>query len=184
MNTLHFYAYYNLPSFLERGLIEDAPFYASNTGHTPLSIALDLKYVGCVRAVVKGLRTRMKEHPLNLYFFENSLTSLNNLGYGGLHRIYELLFAKSFNRALPKFSVSKIDDIYREHDSLLIDSTNFMSADSFGSDGTSIRFRQSFCKIPLTSGSISSLEFIDSICECKNTKIFETDIIRIILTEK
>ena len=73
MNTLHFYAYYNLPSFLERGLIEDAPFYASNTGHTPLSIALDLKYVGCVRAVVKGLRTRMKEHPLNLYFFENSL---------------------------------------------------------------------------------------------------------------
>lgn len=184
MNPLHFYAYYNLPTFLEKGMIEDGPFYASKSGHTPLSIALELKYVGCVRAIIKGMTTRLKANPLLFYFFENSLASLNSIGYGGLHRLYNLMLKQSFNRAVPKFSVSKIDLMYREGDSLLIDPRDFMPNDSYSNDGISIRFRQSYCKLPLVVGSQKSLDFIDSLLECENTKIFESELIQLVLQEK
>lgn len=184
MNALHFYAYYNLPTILEQALVEDGPFYASKSGHTPLSIALELKYVGCVRAVIKGMSLRHNEHPLTLYFFENAITDLNLLGYGGLHRIYNLMFGESLNRSLPKFSLLKTEEIYREGDTLLLNPVDFMPVENYSSDGTSITFKQSYFKLPLIPGSLKSLEFIESLIDCKNIRIYDTKIVQLILAHK
>ena len=184
MNTLHFYAYYNHPELLKVALEKDGPFYASLFGHTPLSIALELKHLGCVRAIIKGMSLRLRENCLNFYFFEKSMTDLNNLGYGGLHQIYGNVFSQSFNRALPKFSISKVKDIYREGTDILLNPVDFMPEENFSKDGTSISFRQSYCKFPLVPGSEKSLDFVDSLIDCKNTKIYYTQIIQLILREK
>lgn len=184
MNALHFYAYYNAPDYLQKALEDDGPFFASKSGHTPLSIALQLKYVGCVRAVIKGLGLRLKENPLNFYYFDRSLTQLNTLGYSGLHRIYNLVFTSSINRAMPKFALEKPGEIYVENPNLLIGPTEFMPNENYATDGISIRFRQSFCKFPLVPGSDESLEFIQSLVDCKNIKIYESEIIRILLNKK
>ena len=184
MNTLHFYAYYNHPELLKIALENDAPFYASRSGHTPLSIALELKYLGCVRAIIKGMSLRLQENRLNFYYFERSMADLNNLGYGGLHQIYSLMFGQSFNRALPKFSIVKVNDLYREGANILINPIDFMPEDNFSKDGTSITFKQSYCKFPLVPGSEKSLEFMESLVDCKNTKVYDTQLVHLILKQK
>ena len=184
MNTTHFYAYFNMPTYLQRALEEGAPFYPSKTGHTALSIALELKYLSCVRAVIKGLTQSMKTNPLSLYYFDRSLTKLNDLGYSGLHRIYEYMFNRSANKSLPKFCTDKPQPIYIESPDLIPDKRDFMPAENYSSDGYSIIFKQSYCKFPLIPGSNESLEFVQSLIECTNNKIYDTEIIKLLLEEK
>jgi WD40 repeat protein len=184
MNTTHFYAYFNLPTYLQKALEEGAPFYPSKSGHTPLSIALELKYLSCVRAVIKGLTQSMKTNPLTLFYFDRSLTQLNDLGYSGLHRIYDYMFSRSVNRSLPKFSTDKPSQIYIENTNLIPSKTDFMPSESYSNDGYAIIFKQSYCKFPLVPGSEESLEFIRSLIECTNNKIYDTEIIKLLLEEK
>lgn len=184
MNTAHFYAYYNMPNYLLRAYEEGASFFPSKSGHTPLSIALELKYLSCVRAIIKGLTRLMQNNPLTIFYFDRSLTQLNNLGYSGLHGIYGSMFNRSINRSLPKFSFEKPPQIYIESPNLLPDKTDFMPEDSYSNDGYSIIFKQSYCRFPLVPGSKESLEFINSLINCTNNKIYDTEIIKLLLEEK
>jgi WD40 repeat protein len=185
INTLHFYAYYNFEEYLTKALQQGAPFFCTAHGYSPLSIALELDYIGSVSAIIREIRVIFETNPFTFLSIESSLPALNNSGYERLHAVYDTIFSVTRNKNLPKFCDNKPSfPVVTISDSFLPKKETFESVVNYAEDGNQLMFIQSFIKVPLLSGTSESIDFLDSITKCKNLRIYDTKFIQIFLQQK
>lgn len=186
INTLHLYAYYNQTSLLHESIINHSPFFPSRTGHTPLSIAVEKKFLDSIESIYKALKTRLDQlDPWAFYHIGNSIEGLNDLGFNKLHKIYELCLVKSKDKTLPKFCKEDTDlPIIVLSDCPILDPNDFLYCENLSSEGNALAFAQTGFRLYLECGSQKSLEFLESVLNCPNESIYYTKIIQIILDYK
>lgn len=185
INTLHLYAYYNLPSHITKSLKHGGAFFPSRSGYTPLSIAIEKKLGECIDAIFEAIKLRSEQSPLAFYYFSDSIPALNRSSYSKVHELYELAFKKNNSATLPIFCEDTVKlPIIKNSSELVVSKDKFMDADKYKSDDVAIEFLQSYVKLDTTLGSNYSLEFIKSLIECKNLEVYSTSLIKILLDEK
>jgi WD40 repeat protein len=186
INTLHFYAYYNFDEYLTKAIRDqNAPFFCTAHGHSPLSFALELEYTLCINAIMRELRPKFNENRLIYFSIENCLPALNTSGYEKLHIFYNDIFTQTKNSKLPKFCSNKPSfPIIVQSDSFLPKKEDFTYKVMFDEEGNNINFIQSFVRLPILPGTNESIEFLQSLVDCKNKRIYETRLIQFTLQQK
>ena len=186
MNTVHLYSNYNQPKLIEAAVSNHSPFYPSRTGHSPLSIATEKKFVDVIEAVYNGLRLRLQlGDTWAFYHIGDCLVGLNKLGFENLHKIYELGLFRSKDSTLPKFAVegTKLPVVVSsEHP--LMNQTDFPDPSIFQDEGRAVAFGQTSFRMNLVPGSQGSIDLLTSILECENTSIYYTKLVQLILKSK
>ena len=95
INILHFYAYYNLPLYLEKALKDGGTIFPTNTDYTVLSIAVKKNLMNCIAVIVRYLKKNSKFNPfLASCITDRVLQKLNKLGHSNLHILYGILMIK------------------------------------------------------------------------------------------
>ena len=184
LNTLHFYAYYNMSDFLQQALSASSPFYASASGHTGLSIALDRNLDQCTHSLFKGLAQRLSHNPLSLQCVSTSLCKLNRSASPVLHKFYKSLFRESIC-PMPRFCSEEVPlPIISTSSTIYAEPQDFMQRQAYDNQGQSIKFFQSFVAVPVEVGARDSIEFLQTLAACENTGVFRCEIIKVILQEK
>lgn len=185
INALHLYAHSNQPAMLSAAISSCSPFYPSRTGHTPLEIALNKRFMDCVDSIYKASKTRLDSgDEYAFYYFGNSLISLNTVGYENLHKIYQICLRKCLDPTLPKFLDDSIILPFEVNsESPVVDQSDFPDA-VFSQEGTAIVFAKSLFRVSLKVGSQDSTDLLESIINCPNEKIYSTQMIQMILKSK
>jgi hypothetical protein len=185
MNALHFYAFYNFEEHLTASIDRKSPFFMTKQGFSPLAISLEMDFPSCTSAILRKLKDAFNENPFVFVSIENCLTQLNDSGYEKLHSLYELLLSKSRSSNLPKFCSNQPSfPIIHISDDYLPKKESFESSVSYDEEGNSISFLQSYVQLPIISGTNQSIEFIQSIENCRNLRIFDTTFIQTMLQIK
>lgn len=185
MNALHFYAYYNFDQYLVESLDKSAPFFCTAHGFSPLSIALEMDFPNCISAILRQIRVIFEKNRFIYFSLESTLSTLNNSGYERLHTLYNLMYSKTINKNLPKFCLNKPSfPVLVKSESFLPKKETFDNKIVFDEEGNSIDFFQTYLRVPILAGTLESIEFLQSIQDCKNKRIFATDFIQIYLEEK
>lgn len=185
LNTMHYYAYYNLPKHLKLGILSNAPFIISRHGETPLSLGIKKDFSNCIFAIFNVYDKLAQKNIYAFNSFENSIVPLNDKGFLGLDKFYKIILPRSKDSALPKFCNENIKlPITIQSDYIIPKAEDFMPKENYSSNGKAIMFLQTLIRLNLTLGSKDSLEFLDSLEDCPETSIFKTRIIKTILREK
>ncbi|OMJ94849.1 hypothetical protein SteCoe_1872 [Stentor coeruleus] len=197
-NIQHIYAYYNYDNYLKEAYIpkysiEDptvmiskgnAPYVLSVNKHTPLSVSISQEFPECAKVVLKALRKRWAHDPYSLVFVSDNLISLNNFGLDGLQKLYDFALRKSFLANMPTFCKNVSLPILYNSISIETDPKAMLGPTADTSDGTAISFEHTCFKLNMNLGSSEGIDFMESLANCKNEKIFETPLVRMILEEK
>ena len=185
MNVLHLYAYFNLRQHLVKGLESNAPFFPSKQGSTALSISIEKKLQECTEAVLEHIKKTAKANPFILFYLSDTLPAINRYSYPKISQLYEVLFTKSYTSNLPKFCESGVSLPLVKHSNQILQGRNkFLKDEKYGKEETSIEFIQSYVKLPTVYGSSGSLDFLNSLIECKNIEVFSSGLVKLILEEK
>lgn len=197
-NIQHIYAYYNYDDYLREAFIpkyskEDpevliskgnAPYVLSANKHTPLRVSINQEFPESATIILKALRKRWAKDPYSLIYLSDNLTTLNNFGLDGLQKLYNFALRKSFLSNLPHFCKDIALPIVFHSTTIETNSGAMLGPDADTSDGTAMIFEQTCFKLNLHLGSKESIEFMESVVNCKNEKIFETPLMQLILQEK
>ncbi|OMJ83953.1 hypothetical protein SteCoe_15051 [Stentor coeruleus] len=197
-NIQHIYAYYNYDNYLKEAYIpkysiEDptvkiskgnAPYVSSANKITPLSVSVNQEFPECAKVVLKALRKRWTHDPYSLVYVSDDLTALNNFGLDGLQKLYDFALRKSFLTNMPTFCKNVSLPIVYNSSSIETDPTTMLGPTADTSDGTAISFEHTCFKLNMNLGSSEGIDFMESLANCKNDKIFETPLVRMILEEK
>ena len=186
INPVHIYANFNKSDILREAITNHAPFFPSRSGYTPLSIAVEKKFMDSIESVYKALKDRLEKGDVwAFYHLGESIQGLNLLGFENMDKIYELGLQRSKDPALPKFCVEYAAlpvVVLSEHPTL--NATDFPNVSIFADEGKAIAFGQTGFRLNLIPGSQGSLDLIESILECENEKIYYTKLVQIILQMK
>lgn len=185
INILHIYSYYNLTTHLGKSIKAGTAFYSSKTGYTPLSIGLDKKLGDCVQSLIDNYMPRLKENPINMYYFSNSMAQLNTLSPESLSYLYEVGFSKSLDSSLPKFCTKSVRlPIIKDDSKLFLSADKFLKPSQLKGEHKPIQFTQSYFKINTVLGSQESIDFIESLTHCKNLEVFNTLFVKVLIERK
>ena len=186
LNAVHFYANFNQKSLLSESISSHGAFYPSRTGHTPLQIAVNKQFVDSIETILMSLEKRLVAGDFwAFYHIGSSLIGLNELSITSLDRVYELSLLKSQNKGLSKFCKENTGlPIVLSSLAPVIDESDFPDSSVFSSDGKAIAFAQSGFRLNLVLGSQDSIDFLESIENCENERIYYSKIIQIILNTK
>lgn len=200
MNIQHIYAYYNYDDLLRCAFVKnvvyknsekmtsssigDAPYLKSAKGHTVLSIALEQDFPECTKIALKCLRSRWSTNPYSLVTVSDSLIALNNSGIDGLHKLYDFALRKHFFKTLPSFCSSVSLPVIKYSESIEVDYDVMLGVGANTKDGTALAFDHSCFKVIMTLGSEEGIDFLESLINSPNERIFETRFVRLILQEK
>lgn len=193
INLLHLYSYFNLSSVIKDGLLSQdckLPYIASKNNLSPLSISIKMNFPETTQAIVDSIRKVTKTDEtlkVKLMFeeLEESLADLNLVGYNNLHKLYNDIFIIDLSSHLPNSCDLVVRlPMYIKSDSIFLVGSDFNLNREFGDNSKAIIFSKTLVKFYLEIGSARSLEFMRSLDNCKNEKIFETKLIRLILSQK
>ena len=183
INSLHLYAYYDMPDYLYQSLLNGSSLLNSKNYENPFSISIELKHKDCIKAIIKAAWFNKSIH--NYYTIpsipNSLLLSLNALDIT-LPKFYELLMVP-YN-SFTKFCSSK-NLLPRLKSSIkpLKCCKNIMEDKNFNKD-IEIQFFHSQVPLYLDIGSSKSIEFLNSIIKCGQIRIFYTEIIKGLLLYK
>lgn len=191
MTIQHVYAYYNYEEYLRSAFLnpslptaKQAPYLKSANGHTVLNIALAQDFPECIKIALKCMKNRWDKNPYSLTTISDSLIQLNYSSFDSLHKLYEFAFRKHFFTNLPPFCSDVQLPIITYSDSLEVSSKFILGPETNVADGTAIVFEHSCFDLNMRLGSSDSVDFLESLIKCKNERIFETQLVRLILENK
>ena len=178
VNSLHFYAYYDMPEYLCNAILNGAPLINSEDNENPLSIAIALKNKDCVKAIIK---TAWKIYTANPYFISSinsdTLLALNALNISVLPKLYNLLLV-NYTSSIKYCSKKAPLPIVKSTFSQSI-SRKYILNEVFCNDNElEINFSHSSIPLYLDSGSTKSIEFLTSICKCEQQAVFNTELLQ------
>lgn len=186
INTVHIFANSNKGEMLREAISNRAPFFPCRTGHTGMSIALEKNFLDSIENIFKALKHRFEAgDEWAFYQLSDSLLGLNLMGFGNLHRIYEMGLVRCNDPTLPKFCNESTNlPIVAVCADPTVDESDFPDTSVFAIEGTAIAFGQSAFRMNLYPGSEKSITFLSSLLECENDKIYYTKLIQVILNMK
>ena len=197
VNLLHVYSYLNMHQLLKSsisGFSEiQLPLFHSRDGFSPLSIAIQMNYIECIHSIIRPLVKKVKKINLDnilpqLLFksIENDLIALNTSPYDFVHKVYKYSFISDHSGYLPNCCSSNLKlPKSVESKEFFINIEEFGLKNLYDFDKVkSIVFKKSLIRMNLEIGSKKSLEFMTSLQNCENFKVFETDLISLVLNEK
>lgn len=185
MNALHIYSYYNLPKHLESSIKAGGCFIPSQKSYTPLSISIEKKFLDCIDSIIEGLKAQATGDPMSLYYVSSSLPVLNKTSYNKLHELYNISFRHNIMPNMPKFCEDSVAlPVLKKSDNFFIQPADFIDQYKYKYQELPIEFLQSFVTVNIELGSAASLKFMESLIECKNSEVYCTSFIKIILQEK
>lgn len=185
INTLHLYAFFDMPKHLEKSIIKGGSFFNSREGYSPMIISLEKKSYDCIDSIYESLKARSVYDKMSLYRLSSALPGLNRFSYSKLQDLYMIVFNDAFAFEMPKFiENSEVLPKVVKSNRYFIPHWKFAPAPKFKYDEVAVEFKQSFVKINTKIGSSQSLEFMKSLVECQNPSIYTTPLIQIILKDK
>jgi WD40 repeat protein len=200
MNIQHIYAYYNYDDLLRCAFIKETPYQDSNKnelrsegnapylksfkGHTALSIALEQDFPACSKIALKCMKSRWESNPYSLITVSDSLIALNNAGIDGLQKLYDFALRRHFFQTLPSFCSTVSLPVIKYSESIEVDYDVMLGLGANTKDGTALAFDHSCFKVIMGLGSVEGIDFLESLINSPNERIFETRLIKLILNEK
>lgn len=185
INILHIYSYFNLSNHLGKAVASNAAFYPSATGYTPLSICMERFYSDCIDSLLHNMLPRLQQNPMHFYYIGGSMSKLNIYSPDCLNQLYELGFRKSLDNTMPGFCFENVSlPVLKESAKVFLPAENFMPLAQFQSQEKAIEFTQSYFKVSSITGSQTSIDFIQSLVECKNLEIFTTMFVKTYIGDK
>lgn len=179
INSLQYYANFNLTSYLSKGLSQNASILQTTSGANIMNISLSKGYSDNVKLILSHLVESLKNDPYSACFMHSSLLDLNSQSCPELEQFYNAIFFKSQDLSLPRFSDTsegfwKSPFFEIHHKEVLQVETS----------GNCIAFYQSAVKINTEIGSQMSIQYMDSILNTGNNEIFRSQFIATILEKK
>lgn len=185
INTLHLYSFFNLHNHLEKSIQENASFFSSKNGYSPMIISIEKGFAKCIDSIYDALKERSSFDKMALYGLSSALPALNRSSYGRLHELYNLSYGSSFALTMPKFlEDSEVLPKIVKSKRYFKPPERFVEEYKYKYEEVAIEFMQSFVKINTRLGASDSLEFMKSLIECKNDEVYCSNLIKIILEDK
>jgi len=183
INALHFYAYYNMKDHLLEALNYGSPLFMSKYGYSPLTISLDLMHDDCTIIILNHIRKALRENIHTGYLLENALLEINLRGFSNINKLYDSMLPTSSYKNLPKFCNAYTELPAVIHSKYIEISPNKFPINYKNKD-ISIIFQQSTTRFSLENGSVESMNFISSLIQCPNNRVFTSEVVKHILREK
>ena len=188
INILHVISYMNYPKLLKSAIAQGAKFLGSETGETPLTIALNRRSKLCAEILIKRIPKELYEQNNSIFeYLGEILKILNQASLRSLHTLYNAAFPLVTSQDLPKFGrFARTPPIIILSDNPKIDSNNFLVTLNENEEllDVEIEFRQSLLKMDLSRGSPESISFIKSLKNCHNADVFKSELVKAILLYK
>ena len=195
INLLHIYAYFNLSELLSASILgnEDCrvPVINSKFGFSALTVAVEKNYQDSIDAVIKPIRRLVKQDSTLLkqmlfQVIEENLVDLTKISYSSLHKLLADIYSDDSSSYLQSYCPPGIKiPILHKSDNFFIEEKEFgFEVDENTELGSSIIFKKSLMKFYLELGSSKSIEFMKALVDCSNVDIYDTPIIKQILSQK
>ncbi|OMJ75006.1 hypothetical protein SteCoe_25965 [Stentor coeruleus] len=184
INTLHFYAYYDMPDYLTQSIQNGAALLTTTSQENPLSIAIDMRNKDCVQTILKTSSIKQNHNPFLLSNVKtSSLLSLNSFNISSLPKLYNLLLVNYYNSHKYLGGEIHLPVIKASFSQILLTNNIAISEQSDELD-IEVKYSRSLIPFYLEIGSENSIEFLKSIIKCEQAKIFCTEIIQYFLMYK
>lgn len=180
INSLHFYAFYNLSSHLQQALETSNSTYISRNSQDIMSISLQKGLFDNIKIILAHVLKNLKINPYSSCFLENSFTNLTKESCVELEALYNEIFFKSPDKTLPKFL--ETEDFIEKSECFEIN-PDFMVFDK-KIESHPVVFYQSGIRIYCEIGSRKSIEYLESLLATGNQEIFRSKLVENILKDK
>ncbi|OMJ93491.1 hypothetical protein SteCoe_3463 [Stentor coeruleus] len=180
INSLHFYAYYNLSSHLQQALETSNSTYISCNSQDIMSISIQKGLFDNIKIILAHVLKNLKIDPYSACFLENSFANLTKESCVELEALYNEIFFKSSDKTLPKFL--ETEDFIEKSECFEIN-PDFMVFDK-KIESHPVVFYQSGIRIHCEIGSERSIEYLESLLSTGNQEIFRSKLVENILKDK
>lgn len=197
INLLHVYAYMNNGELLRKSIIgsenKQIPFICSQELVSPLTVAIKLDYADCINSIIYSLIKKIKLadesdqlSQMLLKNLENDITELTSTGNRLIHKLFAYILRPDFSNYLPNCIPRhfKIPQIMKNQRNFFIASNELRFDAESLTIGRAVIFKKTLTRFNLELGSSKSLAFMKSLETCPNHKIFDTEFIRTVLSQK
>ena len=183
----HILSYCNRFDDLNRALFYNpnrATFFSTINNENPLSICVEMEYKNCIDICLKHMKSQnLGKHgaPRNLRSYvplESCLAKLNTIEYPYIVKLYDTMFIEADDAYLPRFCLheTNLPNLYLS-DHLVIYPEEFVPREYYSNTGRPVVFMHSTLPLDLDLGTDGSIEFIKSLLECSEPKIFRSSIV-------
>ena len=183
---MHVISFMNYPKLLKSAIEKGGQFLGSDSGETPLALALKRKNKICAEIIIKRIPKMIYTHKLSSFeYLGDILSLLNKSSSKSLNLLYNACFP-IVSQYLPRFGRLKSrPPIVLLSDNPIINTENFLQSkiDDELID-VEIEFRQSLLRLDLGLGSDEGISFINSLVSCKNLEVFRSGLVKVILLYK
>lgn len=184
VNSLHYYAYFDMPDFLYQGLMNGAGLVTCTTGETPLTIAINKRHKECIQSIIKAAWDKRFENP-NLLASLNleAVLMLSSLNISSLAKLFDLVLVKYEGSC--KFCPESCElPAIKSSVTPFVMTGNIFNWEVNNEKEIEVGFKRSLMPIYLEIGSKKSIEFIECICAAEQVKIFRSEFMRMVVEYK
>jgi Ion transport protein len=178
----------NYPKLLKSVISCGCMFLGSDSGETPLSLALNRKSKLCAEIIIKRFPRELYTQNASIFeYIGEVLPQLNQASLKSLPSLYDAAFPVVSNQSLPKFGIllSKPPIIVLSN-TLDINVSKFLanSDDSQDLQDLEIEFRQTLLRLDMEKGSPDGVKFIKTLQQCNNSEVFKSQLVKVFLLFK
>lgn len=186
INLLHIFVHLQNQALISKAFEDKCAFIRTNSGKTPLTLALELKNKEIIELVLSNILNISQSHPKILNSIESDLSLVNLFSTPSLSKIYNAAFPIVSQKGLKSYGnlIDKKGVIITNH-SYLIDENNFLQAKGYDTlEEISVVYRSSAFRMNFRPGSLESLKFLDSLANCSDHEVFRTQLVKAIILYK
>lgn len=188
ISPAHILAYCNRFDDLNKALfnhINTASFFSTVNNETPISICVNMEYKNCIDICLKYIRMqsqgkRGKTKNVRAYLpLANCLTKLNTIDYPYIKKLYDSIFVEASETYLPRFCLleANLPSLYLSEQIAIYPETMSPMA-MYKNTGRPIKFSKSTFPLDIDLGTNDSIEFLQSLLDCSDPKVFRTTIVQ------
>jgi WD40 repeat protein len=163
-----------------------AGYFSTINWENPLSLAIDLEYKNIIDVCLKFMKGELTRGNIRAFAsIERCLTALNKIEYPDISKVYDLILYQAEGEHLPAFCLHETElPVLHPSEHLVIIPEEIVGKEFFSSTGRPVVFHQSLCLLDLEMGTASSLDFLQSLLDYGDDKVYNTRIVKEFLTCK
>ena len=146
---------------------------------------MDNEYKNCIDICLKYMRIESQEKEgkiknIRAYVpLESCLIKLNTIDYPYISKLYKSMFIETFQFNLPRFCLmeTKLPTLYLSNHMAVI-ANEIVPKEFFSNTGRPIVFSHSVFPLDIEIGTKGSVQFLQSLLNCSDPKVFRTSIVQ------
>ena len=184
INSLHYYAKYNLNELLKQEMINNA-LYLNSDIRFPLDISLNSDHIEASSVILSELRKKAQTDLYALESINSIIVDLNNKGFKGLDELYKFCLVQNYDIDSKYVDGSVSLPLIKFADSYKVDESFYNLPKLRENDEKQrVKYFRSCLRLNLVIGSQESIDFLESIHDCNNHDIFDAKYIKTIIQYK